>query len=506
MRAFIFAIGGTGSRVLNAMIMQLAAGVRPKTQGGQVIDSIVPIIIDPHAENAGLQELTRLLDYYRTIRQRIHGNLETRQTDGFFSVKIETLKDAEPKITRGDKFYFKMNNVSTQTFSQFIKESDMSLETRHLTDILYSEDEMATNMKEGFYGSPNIGCVALNEFANSEDFKAFCQAYNEGDKLFFIGSIFGGTGASGLPLFVSSIRDLASKENENDVRGACANAPIGALVVMPYFSITPDQDSPIKEQDWIIKSRSALSYYETNLNRMINDIYYIADPQGTASFENDPGNVDNQKGNKAHLVELIGAHAIFRFLESGNVGVEKDDDGRIIAGVTHYYQYGLVNDLSHISFNGLHTKTLEVAEKPMMEFHLLRYFMEHSLKDQLGKPYAKGYEPNLDSNVLSREVKEFFQYYDEWIKEMKSHGETAHNLDLFAPYEKGKYTDLFRDIHTKKGFFGRKSVDDNDVCNCLNKAAEIHGNKAGESADRRWFVIAHEALKELIDNNYDLIQ
>ena len=89
---------------------------------------------------------------------------------------------------------------------------------------------------------------------------------------------------------------------------------------------------------------------------------------------------------------------------------------------------------------------------------------------------------------------------------MKSHGETAHNLDLFAPYEKGKYTDLFRDIHTKKGFFGRKSVDDNDVCNCLNKAAEIHGNKAGESADRRWFVIAHEALKELIDNNYDLIQ
>ena len=90
---------------------------------------------------------------------------------------------------------------------------------------------------------------------------------------------------------------------------------------------------------------------------------------------------------------------------------------------------------------------------------------------------------------------------------MKSHGETAHNLDLFATYKKGdKYTDLFRDVHTKKGkIFGHKSVDDSDVCNCLNKAAEIYGNKAGESADRRWFVIAHEALNELIDNNYELI-
>ena len=259
MRAFIFAIGGTGSRVLNAMIMQLAAGVRPKTQGGQVIDSIVPIIIDPHAENAGLQELTRLLDYYRTIRQRIHGNLETRQTDGFFSVKIETLKDAEPKITRGDKFYFKMNNVSTQTFSQFIKESDMSLETRHLTDILYSEDEMATNMKEGFYGSPNIGCVALNEFANSEDFKAFCQAYNEGDKLFFIGSIFGGTGASGLPLFVSSIRDLASSHAVflHHSESRLANQGTRLDYQVPFgFKLLRDQSKP-HDQRYLLYRRSA---------------------------------------------------------------------------------------------------------------------------------------------------------------------------------------------------------------------------------------------------------
>ena len=47
MRLFIFAIGGTGSRVLKSLIMLSAAGVKPLNSDGQPVKNVelVPIII-----------------------------------------------------------------------------------------------------------------------------------------------------------------------------------------------------------------------------------------------------------------------------------------------------------------------------------------------------------------------------------------------------------------------------------------------------------------------------
>ena len=47
MNLYIFAIGGSGSRVLRSLTMLLAAGV-------QTDSNIIPIIIDPDASNGDL--------------------------------------------------------------------------------------------------------------------------------------------------------------------------------------------------------------------------------------------------------------------------------------------------------------------------------------------------------------------------------------------------------------------------------------------------------------------
>ena len=49
MRLFLFAIGGTGSRVLKSLLMLSAAGVRPLDENGKPVKDleIVPVIIDP---------------------------------------------------------------------------------------------------------------------------------------------------------------------------------------------------------------------------------------------------------------------------------------------------------------------------------------------------------------------------------------------------------------------------------------------------------------------------
>ena len=61
MRLFVFAIGGTGSKVLTQFVMMLAAGVRPLDATGKPF-SVVPIIIDPHVDNEGLQQVDKLIN------------------------------------------------------------------------------------------------------------------------------------------------------------------------------------------------------------------------------------------------------------------------------------------------------------------------------------------------------------------------------------------------------------------------------------------------------------
>lgn len=62
-KLYIFGIGGTGSRVLRAVTMLAASGVK----FGQ--HEIVPIIIDPDNSNADMTRTVGLMDSYIAIRK-----------------------------------------------------------------------------------------------------------------------------------------------------------------------------------------------------------------------------------------------------------------------------------------------------------------------------------------------------------------------------------------------------------------------------------------------------
>ena len=514
MRLFVFAIGGTGSRVLTSLIMQLAAGVRPKDNDGNPIMSlsIVPIIIDPHENNDGLTTVIQLLNDYRNIRQSIYG--DNPDGNGYFGVKIETLTEVQPEAgVANDQFFFRMNRVSDSSFDEFIGLSNMDHINKLFAKMLFSDDELGTQMSEGFYGSPNIGCVALNEFRKSEEFAAFRSAFRPGDRIFFVGSIFGGTGAAGLPLFISSIRDLGNQKNDNNDQGRrdCAQASIGALIVMPYFSIAPKDDSPINSNDFTIKTRSALRYYTTNLNQYINRIYYIADPEGTQDFANDPGNINNQKENKAHIVEFAGALAVLDFMSenSNNLLIGRDSARRVIsvdATQSKGKEYNLHTRNPYIHFDGLAAQTNQLVMQPLMSFYILRIFMQqNNLEDLLQKPFAKQHTPRIERGIYTnRDIKDFFAKFDLWIEQIKDHGTTAHNLNTFSIVEKDNFTGAFHNRpQTKPGVLGgRTDVKKKDILKKLDNAADEIGDK--DSMEARWYSVAWSAIDKLINEKYDM--
>ena len=64
MNLYIFAIGGSGARVLRSLTMLLASGIQAKSK-------IIPIIIDPDAANGDLNRAVIGLRQY----EQIHNSL-----------------------------------------------------------------------------------------------------------------------------------------------------------------------------------------------------------------------------------------------------------------------------------------------------------------------------------------------------------------------------------------------------------------------------------------------
>jgi hypothetical protein len=513
MRLFVFAIGGTGSKVLTQFVMMLAAGVRPldATTGKPLENfSVVPIIIDPHVENAGLQEAQKLLTSYRNIRKRIYGDEQTARS-GFFSVKVETLKDVNKNQNSNveDKFYFRSDAISKSKFSDFISLKDMSTKNEEFSKLIFSEDELNTQMKEGFFGSPNIGCVALRDFVNSQDFKNICGNFNlnGGDRMFFIGSLFGGTGAAGLPLLISSIRFLGNSSSNTQVATEPAKSPIGALMMLPYFSIQKDEKSSIDMADWFIKSKSALSYYEKNLDKYINSIYYVADQLMSKPYDNDPG-YNGQSANKAHIAEFCGALSLFDF-----AGIDKDNltynEGKneVEKSDCHYNCYSFKSSadasITAFSFKFLPASTNVLVMKPLMKFFILRNFMSQTLKKCSGKPFAK----QLDSNILNIPAKDYLEYFfgefDNCFKEMEEQGNRK--LHLFNAVQGEDYTNAFVDVGTpvrKIAFAGHKKATASDLEGLLNE--ENNNYKDIGNQYNRWFTIANNAMDRFLEADFDL--
>lgn len=215
-KLYVFGIGGTGSRVLRSFTMMLAAGVNVEA------DEIVPVIIDPDASNADLTRTVALMNTYRSVRS----NLSFTKGDctTFFR------KDLKQLLVN---YTLHIQDTDDKSFQQFIDLPSMDKASQAMMRMLFSEKNLAASMEVGFKGNPNIGSVVLNQMVNSRDFTEIANSFEQGDKIFIISSIFGGTGASGFPLLLKTLRTGTTFPNNMLIN----NSEIGAITILPYFKL-----------------------------------------------------------------------------------------------------------------------------------------------------------------------------------------------------------------------------------------------------------------------------
>ena len=229
-KLFLFAIGGTGERVLRSTTMLLAAGV-PAFNGYD----IYPIIIDYDADNKDKERTRELIKLYRTINRIAYANhslssmpLGDTNNGQFFGCAMKEmngLNDFVLDFNPGDE------NLKFRDKIGFDQMDVNLLPTQALIESLYdtSDDpktELNLDLKVGFKGNPNIGSVIFHKLGDYAEYDAFMSAYNadQGDKVVIIGSLFGGTGASGIPVLAQHIK--------NDI----PNVDMAALMIQPYFA------------------------------------------------------------------------------------------------------------------------------------------------------------------------------------------------------------------------------------------------------------------------------
>ncbi|MGI8546512.1 MAG: hypothetical protein ACR2M1_04140 [Gemmatimonadaceae bacterium] len=302
---YVIGIGGTGARVIEALVHCCAAGLGP--------DRLNIFLIDPDEGNGNLSRTKNLItayqDCHRIYREHSANPQQLFKTD-----------------IRKQQLAWGILEKQNARLDDYIHYDSLPEDMQSLVTLLFSPDERDRELNEGFRGHPSIGAAVM---ANAEDkgpWQTFWQdvsnAQGEGSvRAFLIGSVFGGTGAAGIPTFGSpQMLKLREKKAKLDEAGS-SKIRLGAALVLPYFLFDMNSEATARAEtelcvtpsDFPIATKVALEYYDTK-PLAFDDMYLIGDDGERKVGNFSPGS--RSQDNRPHYVELVTALAAFDFLRA----------------------------------------------------------------------------------------------------------------------------------------------------------------------------------------------
>lgn len=302
MTHYFIGIGGSGSKVLESLTHLCAAGLMP----GDGTEELYVLGVDPDSGNGNLNRAKDTFDCYRSVTKLNFG-----QTDLFKT------KASESQPTG---YYFSPVRQGAKDLDAVLEAYKYDSEPAGLLySVLYTEEERTTGLDIGFRGHPAIGAAVLANDLNDEVWREFIdkikvEAKNNTVKIFLAGSIFGGTGAAGVPNIAKIMRNIFNKEQVGD------NVIIGGGLVLPYFSAMPSDEEKenvgmcVTSADFIPNTQAALNYYYLKMKNepMYNSLYLIGSEDSSKKIGVFSAGAQSQK-NDAHVVDLYTAYAALDF-------------------------------------------------------------------------------------------------------------------------------------------------------------------------------------------------
>ena len=456
----LFAIGGTGSRVLRSLTMLLSAGVKCKWE-------IHPIIVDPDHSNEDVSRASILMKKYAKLRENLSFDQSARNQ--FFNTRLHLSEDLRMPI----------ENTSDKRFKDYISLSGMQSASQALMRALFSDQDLDAEMQVGFEGNPNRGSVVLNQLSETNAFKSFANDFKQGDRVFIISSIFGGTGASGFPLLLKMLRDNKDMPNHALIN----QSTIGAVTVLPYFKVKPDSNSPIDSATFISKTRSALQYYKRNISdspsNPLQHLYYVGDRK-CRTYDNHKGGQD--QCNDAHFVELAAALAILDFAQQSD-------------NTQSHKEFGIKNDAKEITFADLGERTSDQIKLPLIQNMLLHHLFKYHGSEMPNQRYIIEQGMHFMDHDWFRAYIDFLDEYHVWLTEL------AANDVAFSPFELNPSSatdplDFVKGHKHKQPLIGKKGF--NHFDDVINQQKTDADNSVQKVMDKLYQATLEMAKKDYI--------
>lgn len=483
-KLYVFGIGGTGSRVIKALTMLLASGV--KLENG--FDTVVPIIIDPDTANGDLNRTADILTKYQNIVNKAGDN------NSFFGTSIKTLTQLTNKNVANLSNNFKFSiDGSGKKFGESIDYNGLDDENKALIDLLFSKENIEADMTVGFKGNPNIGSVVLNKIFDSTEYLEFANSFNDGDAIFIISSIFGGTGASGFPLLLKNLRTNDPSKNNSD---KISKSTIGAISYLPYFKVsdTNNNEKEIDSATFFGKAKAALSYYEHaifNNRNSVNAFYYLGD-HANNNETYAPGKMDQK--NKAHFVELAGAIAIIDFVT--RISQISTNDGKLPL------EFGIENGNGKLKFDSLGPDTKAKLRLPLSKIYLFDKFIRKSLDQLLQSPGSYNGANGITKEFYNADFYKlnlipYLNHFKEWMDELE-----ANDISFKPFHDNQEHDSLFDFIIDNEistgGLFKKNRATGNIIINDANQLI-TKGKLDGETEESRFVKVFDRLLEDQLN-------
>ncbi|HZI56697.1 MAG TPA: hypothetical protein VFF39_07965 [Verrucomicrobiae bacterium] len=295
MSNFVVAVGGSGAKLMQSLVHMGAAGLLPAQRR-----KLFALLVDPDENNGNVQDCQALVKTYN----QCHELLKTG-SDDLFSAAINLEGPWTP-----------IRDPRVDTLSeifQYDKLVQAKAPDAELLDLFFEKQEINMSIKQGFRGRPSVGATV---FAHSvrfdeppwSDLKERIKAQSaEGSvRVILAGSVFGGSGASGVPTLV---RLLASAFG-----GQVTNMHLGLVLFLPFFQFRPVPGEEIQADPaaFPMATAEALKYYhERGFLDFCNSIYCVGEEVPSQLVVSAVGAAEQR--NEPHFIELVAGMGTMRF-------------------------------------------------------------------------------------------------------------------------------------------------------------------------------------------------
>ena len=333
-KLFIIAVGGTGMRCLESFTHLCAIGMFDNQE-------IEILTLDTDQTNGNKARVEQLIELYNRVKTFDGKKGGSPNADTFFSAKLNLYKFWTNYSGSGRRNY---RNISRLTEGEPSEQS----QNKMLSDLFLEEDTVQEfNLSHGYRAQTHLGShlmfhgivEAARNLATGEnlqggekDLETFLmklEKSSENARVFVFGSVFGGTGASSIPIIPNAFKKAIEVRSGDKSSINLSKVRFGSTLLTEYFSFKkPDlkqmstkDDSVIADSSFFpLNSQAALQFYQGDptVQSTYNSMYHIgwpieSKPMNTGSKEDKTITGGAEQKNPCHIVELLCACAAYDF-------------------------------------------------------------------------------------------------------------------------------------------------------------------------------------------------